>query len=216
MIKLLPMVIDFGQEMCKMKKNITKDQIVYTALELMRDKTDLHGMNLREIARTLGCAHTNLYNYFSSYNDLLWETRATLQEILASTIEDRLAEAGAADLKLTALFEIFIDAYVDNKGWFRLVWHEHIAGERPQRDIEVTDNMNQLLHSYAIDICKEFSQNGADDAQIKQVLHNTMCYIAGEISNHISGRSGIQNEEVLKAHVSFEALNMFLTCLRLV
>ncbi len=44
------------------KKKITKEQIISTALDLMRDKNELRTVNMREIARTLGCAHTNIYN----------------------------------------------------------------------------------------------------------------------------------------------------------
>jgi len=199
-----------------MRKNITKEQIIETALELMANKNDLHGLNLREIARELGCAHTNLYNYFASYNDLLWETRAALQEIFTSKLKDNLSGADTTELRLTCLFETFIDMYIDNKGWFRLAWHQHISSERPERDVEATATMNDILNKYALEICKEFSGDHADEEQVRQVLHNTRCYIAGEISNYLSGRSEIQSEEMLKAHVSYEALNLFLTCLKLV
>ena len=199
-----------------MRKNITKEQIVETALGLMANKNDLHGLNLREIARELGCAHTNLYNYFASYNDLLWETRAALQEIFTSTLKDKLAGADTTELRLICLFETFIDMYIDKTGWFRLAWHQHISSERPARDIEATETTNEILNNYAIEICKEFSGNNVDEGQVKQVLHNTRCYISGEISNYLSGRSEIQSEEAIKAHVSYEALNMFLTCLKLV
>jgi AcrR family transcriptional regulator len=200
-----------------MKKNITKEQIIETALALTRHKSDLHGLNLREIARELGCAHTNLYNYFSSYNDLLWETRAALQENFTKAFEEKLAEADTTELKLACLFETFIDMYIDNKGWFRLAWHEYIGSKRPERDVEAVKTTNDALNRHALKIYKEFSGNSADDDKhVKQVLHNTGCYIAGEISNYFSGRSDIQNEDELKAHVSYEALRLFLTCLKLV
>jgi len=200
----------------KMKKNITKDQIINTALELIQHKSDVHGVNLREIARTLGCAHTNLYNYFSSYNDLLWETRATLQELFAETVNTKLEAADSTEQKLTGLFETFIEMYTNNKGWFRLAWHEQIAGERPQRDIDATNNVNETLLKHAIEICQEFSGGSVDEDQVKQVLHNTICYLVGEISNYLTGKSEITDGEMLKAHAGYEALNMFIICLKLV
>ena len=199
-----------------MKKNITKEQIIETALGLMRNKSDLHGLNMREIARELGCAHTNLYNYFSSYNDLLWETRASLQEIFTSALKEKLEESDTAELKLLCLFETFIDMYIDNKGWFRLAWHEHIGSKRPERDIEADKSTNEILNKYAREICEELSGSNIDTRQTEQVLHNTRCYIAGEISSYLSGRGEKKSEEALKAHISYEALNMFLTCLKLV
>jgi AcrR family transcriptional regulator len=195
------------------KKNITKEQIVETALELMRNRSDLHGLNLREIARTLGCAHTNLYNYFPSYNDLLWETHATIQEIFMEMLTKKLNTANTADLRLAYLFETFVDMYMDNKGWFRLVWHEYIEGDRPQRDIETTEATNKMLNRYIADIWKELSGEYPNAETTKRVLHNTHCYIVGEISNYLLGRGLIKNESELKAYITREAACMFRLCL---
>ena len=196
-----------------MKKNITKEQIAETALELMRNKSDLRGLNLREIARTLGCAHTNLYNYFPSYNDLLWETHAATQEIFIDMLTKKLDTATTAELRLSYFFKAFVDMYMDNKGWFRLVWHEYIEGDRPQRDIEVTDTTNKMLTARIADIWKELSGEYPDLATVRRVLHNTHCYIVGEVSNYILGRGLINNDEELKAYITHEAIHMFKLCL---
>lgn len=196
-----------------MKKNITKEQIAETALELMRNNSDLHGLNLREIARTLGCAHTNLYNYFPSYNDLLWETHAAIQEIFMEMLTKKLAAANTAELRLAYFFEAFIDMYMDNKGWFRLIWHESIEGDRPQRDIETTEATNKMLNRYIADIWKELSGEYPDAETTKRVLHNTHCYIVGEISNYLLGRGLIENESELTAYITREATCMFRLCL---
>lgn len=196
-----------------MKKNITKEQIVETALELMRDKIDLHSLNLREIARTLGCAHTNLYNYFPSYNDLLWETHSTIQEIFMKMLTKKLEATNTAELRLTYFFETFVDMYLDNKGWFRLTWHEYIEGDRPQRDIETTEATNKMLNQYMANIWKDLYGQYPNADAAKRVLHNTHCYIVGEISNFLLGRGLIENESELKAYITREATCMFRLCL---
>lgn len=196
-----------------MKKNITKEQIIETTLELMREKADLRGLNLREIARTLGCAHTNLYNYFPSYNDLLWETHAVLQEVFLGMIIRKLEKADTAELRLAYFFEAVVDMYVSNEGWFRLSWHEYVGGERPQQDIEATQKANKEINRYVSEIWNELSGAYPDAEQTKRVLHNTHCYIVGEISNYIFGRGLIQNEVEFKAYVSHEATQMFKLCL---
>jgi AcrR family transcriptional regulator len=195
------------------KKNITKEQIIETALDLMKNKSDLRGLNLREIARTLGCAHTNLYNYFPSYNDLLWETHATLQEIFMDMLIKKLNAANTAELRLAYFFEVFIDLYIDNKGWFRLAWHEYIGDERPQRDIEVTEATNKALNKYISEIWKELSGEYPNADTTRRVFHNTHCYIVGEISNYLLGRGLIENEAELKAYIIHEAIRMFKLCL---
>lgn len=196
-----------------MKKNITKQQIVETALELMRDKKDLRGLNLREVARTLGCAHTNLYNYFPSYSDLLWETHATLQEMFMEMLIEKLETASNAELKLNYFFRTFVDMYLNNKGWFRLAWHEYIGDERPQRDIEVTERTNKELNRYISEIWKELSGEYPDAEQARRILHNAHCYIVGEISNYLLGRGLIENEAELKEYITSEAIRMFRLCL---
>jgi len=196
-----------------MKKNITKQQIVETALELIRDKKDLSGLNLREVARTLGCAHTNLYNYFPSYSDLLWETHATLQEMFMEMLIEKLESSSDAELKLNYFFRAFVDMYLDNKGWFRLAWHEYIGGERPQRDIEATEKTNKELNEYISEIWKELSGAYPDAEQTRRILHNVHCYIVGEISNYLLGRGLIENEAELKDYITSEAIRMFRLCL---
>ena len=196
-----------------MKKKITKELIVETALDLMRNKNDLRGLNLREIARTLGCAHTNLYNYFPSYNDLLWETHAVIQEVFMEMLAQKLDTANTAELRLSYFFEAFVDMYMDNKGWFRLAWHEYIEGDRPQRDIEATAATNKMLNTRIADIWKELTGDYPDSEQTKLVLHNTHCYIIGEVSNYLLGRGLIENEAELKAYIIREAMRMFRLCM---
>ncbi|MGB7604552.1 MAG: TetR/AcrR family transcriptional regulator [Lutisporaceae bacterium] len=197
-----------------MKKNITKEQIVYTALELMRDKNDLRGLNLREIARTIGCAHTNLYNYFPSYTDLLWEVHAVLQKKSMEMLAAKLSEVKIAELKLKYFFDTFLDIYIDNKGWFRLAWLEYIGDNRPENDIIATNTASSQLNSYIIEIWEELYGVLLDKEIVHRILHNTHCYIVGEVSNYIAGRGLIENELELKNYVVKEAINILTLCLR--
>ena len=196
-----------------MKKKITKEQIIETALELMRNKDDLRRLNLREIARTLGCAHTNLYNYFPSYNDLLWETHIALLGIFIDILIKKVETINTAELRLSYFFGTFVDMYLDNKGWFRLAWHEYLGEERPEQDIKVTEKTNEALTKQLSDIWEQLTGKCPDAKKIKSVLHNVHCYIIGEISNHILGRGLIENESELKTHIKSEAVNMFKLCL---
>ncbi len=195
-----------------MKKNISKELVVATALELMRNRSDLRGL-LRETARTLGCAHTSLYNYFPTYRDLLWETHATLQEVFMEMLIKKLDTANTAEMRLAYFFEAFISTYMENKGWFRLAWHEYIEGSRPQHDIEVMDAANAMLNKHIGEIWKELTGEYPDAEIARKVLHNTHCYIVGEISNYILGRGLIENETELRAYVTREATSMFRLCL---
>lgn len=196
-----------------MKGNITKEQIVETALALIKNKSDLHGLNLREVARTLGCAHTNIYNYFPSYSDLLWETHTTLHEVFMKMLIKKLDTTNTAEIQLAYFFEAFAQIYMENKGWFRLAWHEHIEGERPGRNIEVLEETNKVLTQRISEIWMELSETNPGTENISRVLHNTHCYIVGEVSNYLLGRGLIENEAELKVYIAREAVRMFKLCL---
>lgn len=196
-----------------MNNKFTKAIIVSTALELMRYQHDLNSLNLREIARKLGCTHTNLYNYFSSYNDLLWEAHAAIQEHFIYTLVQKLTPASSAELKLSCFFESFINMYLDNTGWFRLAWMEYIGGKRPQRDIIATETANQTLNKHITLIWQELAGDKPSTELIKRNLHNTHCYIIGEISNHLLGRGLIDNKDKLKTYLSNEAIRIFRLCM---
>ena len=86
------------------RKPISREQIIDSALELLRNRRDVQSLNLREIARALGCAHTNLYNYFSSYPQLLWEAHAVCMERMSAQIGAVAAAALAPKYKLQAFF----------------------------------------------------------------------------------------------------------------
>jgi AcrR family transcriptional regulator len=197
-----------------MKKQITKDRIIATTLALIQDQNDLQGLNLREIARALGCAHTNLYNHFPSYTGLLWETLSAVQTKFMAVLKENISGAKTAEMKLRSFFSTFLQVYLDNKGWFRLAWLEYIGDNRPQSNIETTKRTREELDRYAAGIWEGISGTVPDMKKISRVMHTTHCYIIGEISNYISGRRLIDNEAQFKKNTAREAMRLFLLCMR--
>lgn len=192
-----------------MKKNISKEQIVHTVLEILKNSDDIDRINFREIARLLGCSHTNLYNYFPTYNDLIWECHSTVLNNFSSSIKQIMS----SDHDMTMFFDAIINMYINNKGWFRLSWYEPIKGERPKNDIEAAKLANHTLNDYAMSICKRLFKKCPSKQNVKRILHNTHCYIIGEISNYILGRGFIDNEEEFKTYIINEASSMFQICI---
>jgi AcrR family transcriptional regulator len=215
-VNILPVVITVGNILWSdyMKKKISKEQIVNVTLELIRNKNDLRELNLREIARTIGCAHTNIYNYFPSYTDLLWETHATLGDIFVRTINRKLSETLDSRQKLKCFFETCIEFYLSNKGWFRLAWLEYIGGNRPESHVEITSKVVDELIHHLIAIWNDVYNVKHSEGNIFRVLHNTHCYIIGEVSNFISGRATIKDEDELKDYMLEQAVGIFVKCLK--
>jgi len=195
-----------------MGKKITKEQVIDTALELMKNSNHLNSLNLRAVARALGCAHTNLYNYFSSYSDLLWEVHAVMQGIFIENLANQLETVTTVQLRYDCFFRSIVDFYMENKGWFRLAWIEYIEGERPENDIKVTETTNRLLNDHIANIWNELYGEHLEKELTKRVMHNTHCYLIGEISNYLMGRGLIEDEMEFKQYVANEAAHMFKLC----
>lgn len=195
------------------RNKITREQIVETALQLMRHKNELRGINMREISRMLGCAHTNIYNYFPSYTALMWETHTALQEIFMTTLRGNLASATSAENRLRSFIETFTQVYFDNKGWFRLAWLEYIGENRPKSNIDAIEKAHDELNQSLALIWYEMTGNVPCVSTVSRVLHNTHCYIIGEVSNYVSGRSLIENETKLKEYIVKEATNILTLCM---
>lgn len=195
-----------------MKKNISKEQIIDITLELMREKENLKELNLRTIARTLGCAHTNLYNYFSSYTDLLWHAHVVLQEKCEAILEQELQKADSSEQKLYYFFKTFVDFYLDNKGWFRFMWLEYIGDDRPEYNVIATKKATAYLKGCVSYLWKEYYQKTLDEEKIMSALHTVHCYIIGEVSNYFAGRLFIADKNKLKERTINHAMHV-LKCL---
>ena len=188
----------------KMTKNISKDQIIDVTLELINAKQSIADVNLRNIARILGCAHTNIYNYFNDFNDVLWQSvEAALLRFLDYVTHD-LDEIHDNNLKLEQFFLKILDFYLQNKGYFKLIWFEQIKGARPQHTHDtVVQGVNVLT-----DIVYELYKDTITKEQAHYILHNVHCYLHGEFSIFIAGRGLIQEEEDFKIYVVKECKKM--------
>ena len=196
------------------KKNITKEQIISTALDLIRDKNELRTVNMREVARTLGCAHTNIYNYFPTYTDLLWETHTAILVAFMRTSGEKLSAATTAEMQLQYFFDTFAQMYLENKGWFRLVWLEYIGDDRPKKNWETTEKVRLELNHIITNIWRELKGFAPKAEIVNRVVHNTHCYIIGEVSNYISGRGLIENEAELREYIVKESINICTCCMK--
>lgn len=177
------------------RKPISREQIIEMTLELLRNRSEVQSLNLREIARALGCAHTNLYNYFPSYPQLLWEAHAACVERMSEQIGAVAAAALAPKYRLQAFFYAVVRVYLENTGWFRLAWLEYLKEPRPEsNELAVTAAREQMNRAVA-QIWQEMTGLPAAPGKLEETVHFVHCYLIGEISNYISGRRLIEEEE---------------------
>jgi len=115
----------------------TASRLVENAVALIEESGGSKGVNLRMIAKRVGCAHTNVYNYFDSFEDLLW---GAFLAILKRWVEFTRARVGA-QVDQPGLLRAFVQTQVafavEHPGWYRFVWLEKLPGQPPPPVLEL-------------------------------------------------------------------------------
>lgn len=190
-------------------KNISKEQILDASIELMKDSDNLQNLNLRKIAKNLGCSHTNIYNYFSSYTDLLWEAHSELNRRIVDSIIDKVENTNTSEEKLNCMFSSIANEYLSNTGWFRFIWMYYIGDERPEKHVKEIDEIVKNLVTCGMKIAEDLWKIKKSENEVFNALHNSHCYMIGEITNFISKRRIIENEIELKRYLIEQAIKIF-------
>lgn len=178
-----------------------------TTLELIDENHGVTGVDLRKVSRSLGCAHTNIYNYFDNYADLLWHA---LVEVVERLMEHTKKETAGIHDKRSA-FRIFIGSQVDfalaHPGWYRFLWMDPLKGE-PSEDLipkltQPAIEFARYLASFAPD-----SVPGPTIARAADIVHGL---VHGTLSRMVAGRYAFptsdQREKIIAdAELVFELL----------
>ena len=178
---------------------INSKTIVETALAMIDEERGIAGLNLRRLARVLGCAHTNIYNYFAGMEELLWECVAEASRRMMAVVLDAIDAADGTD-KVKSLCEAYLDFYLGHPGLFRLIWLEDLDGGRPEKDVSETRDLISLM----IDGMIPALNCGQDREKATLILHNIHCYLFGEAAIFLSGRGLIRDEAAFRRHVISE------------
>lgn len=189
-----------------MQNKITKELIIEKTLELIKENEGSIHVNLRKIAKELGCNHTNIYNYFSSREDLLLHTMIDLinQIRKSGIIKDNTS---SAENIIKTYTKYIISFAVNNSGWYKFIWFENFnksdldkfLGEYVRPEFIMKEPLEAMLPN--------LSQN-----EIRHILMLMHGYIHGEISKYICSRSTIESEEdlsnIIIANIDFLLQNI--------
>lgn len=103
------------------RKGLSRDRILSAYLGLLDEPAREGPANFRGLAVRLGCAHTNLYNFFPDWDSLRW---AGAGEVLDRTAE--FMEVGEGDPVAR-----YVRFALDHPAWYRLVWFDRLEGPPP-------------------------------------------------------------------------------------
>ena len=166
------------------RTRLTADRYVDETLVLIAEKGGSLDVNLREVSRRLGCAHTNVYNYFTSFDDLLWTAfRRVLDDYNAywgRNLDDSLPSKEYLQRLVTNL----VNYPQQNPGWYRFIGSDPItAGDFPTDILDTVVAMKQQLFA-AFRTCAPETDSAITD----EACNIVYAYIDGETFNLINQR----------------------------
>lgn len=175
------------------KNKITKEIILENALLLIDERDGIRNVTLRDIAKKIGCAHTNLYNYYGSLEEIFWESLAQVLIKMMNYSGEGLNTISKPKEAVYTILSRFIDFSMDHPGWYRLTWLDLLSG-KPSPQVEAIlqtpgGNLAELIQVTNEEITKEKAES------IAQIL---VGYIQGEITIWLNGRSLTNDGEVIK------------------
>lgn len=173
------------------KKHVSKELIIETTLRLMEENGGIKDVNLRGIAKEIGCAHTNLYNYFSSFDEIIWKSLENILIKMIDYVDSSIVSAANDEERFYLALEAILEFSLKHPGWYRIVWFESIGGkpshETAQILITPTEGLNYLLIKASGNMLTEEKAN-----MVANILHS---YLHGEISKWISDRGSTSSIE---------------------
>lgn len=182
----------------------TAERFVATTLTLIAEESGSQNVNLRQISRRMGCAHTNVYNYFASYEDLLWvafhRTLRFYGEFLVRDLDDSLGPLEYLR-RLVSNLATFPE---ENPGLYRFIASDPINLDRiPEHTLELVSAMKIWLS----DVVQSVVASGIDPDEAESVSSIVLAYIDGETLNLINERV-VPGEDV-RGRIVDNALRLF-------
>lgn len=103
-----------------------KDMIIKEVLNMIDEIGDIRRINLREVARRIGCAHTNIYNYFKNVDEMLWNAVVPAFHLARECTIDKVKAMNlqSEEEQVSAVFKYNIEFALEHPGLFRFIWLE--------------------------------------------------------------------------------------------
>lgn len=187
------------------KKNISKEMIIETTLILIEENGGIRDVNLRGIAKRIGCNHTNLYNYFNSLDEIFWESLGQAILNMIGYSDSNLDRIDDSEEKLYLLLSNMIDFSFQHPSWYRLIWLDHIKGEPSNEVFEVIKNGSGRFNEKILKSCN----NKIGKKKAEEIADILFGYLNGEICIWISRRAFESNVEKTKIKILSNLKNMY-------
>ena len=172
--------------MARRKKNgSTAERYIEATLALIAERGGSAQLNLREISRRIGCAHTNAYNYFESREDLMWHAFRKVLQIYGRAMGEGLGGSLSGRAYLRRMIRNMVEWSIQNPGMHRFISSDPIDPEQLPRDIIETVI---TMKGWIVQVLKVLARDQVDDQELARLVDVMLGYLDGEVSNLINGR----------------------------
>ncbi|MFO7896164.1 MAG: TetR/AcrR family transcriptional regulator [Candidatus Cloacimonadales bacterium] len=190
--------------MRKAKRKIDQELIIAAALQLIKQKGSSNWLTVRDIAHSLQCSHPNIYNYYSSMDQIRWACLLKVLQIEIDTVLHKLPDELSGDELMQFFFAELVDFYLQNRGWYNLIWFDQISGEIPaavqQMIVQPRQKFCEILQAaYPHQDLSEWTEPIAD------IVHN---YIHGQIARYLMGRAIHHPPQQIKQKITSTCLEI--------
>lgn len=178
------------------KKYVSKEIILETTLSLIDKNEGIKDVTLRDIAKKVGCAHANLYNYFSSLDERFWEALGQvllmMMDYSSSDLSDERDDGGRIFLLLSNL----IDFSMEHPSWYRFIWFDSIGGNPSPEAARILrkpgEGFSELIKA---------GNNNISDEKANLIGDILLSYLHGELCKWINNPSFISREDETKTMI---------------
>lgn len=161
----------------------TADRFVQATLELIEEQGGSQTVNLREVARRVGIAHTNVYHYFDGFPGLMWEAMRHAVVIYGEELSRDLRD----DMAPLDYFHKFIENMIafpqEHAGLHRFIGSDPIQGDFPQDILETIG----VLKQWADDVIQACAP-GVDPTVAVDTCNILVAYLDGDSLAFINDR----------------------------
>ena len=185
-------------------KGPSAERYVDQTIALISEKGGSRDVNLREISRRIGCAHTNVYNYFASLDDLLWAAFRRALRLYAEAMVEGLDGSLSGHAFFQRLIRNLVGFAVDHPGLHRFISSDPLDPERIPDDVIVTVSG---LKRFYMDCLAVLCGDRLDRRRVEQLGDILLAYLDGETFNLINGR--VLPDEDIVARVLGNAERLF-------
>lgn len=162
-----------------------KEKFIEGTLKLILEYGGITKVNLRMVSKQIGCAHTNAYNYFSNWEELIFEAYDHAIVLYGLYVSYDL-NVEQSQLIFIKFIERIIDFAFNYPGYYRFIGSDDLETSRlPEKTIVKVVS----LRDYFIDVLNYTFNDAVDNERTAHIASIVMAYLDGELFNIINKRA---------------------------